>query len=360
MKWSWKIGEFKGIPIYIHATFLIIIAWVVLANLGQGQGPYDMAAALLFVSLIFACVLLHELGHALAARRYGIGTKDITLLPIGGLARLERMPDEPRQELWVALAGPAVNVVIAAGLYAWIVLTSGIASISSLSLTGGLLVERLLFINLLLAGFNLLPAFPMDGGRVLRALLAMKLDHAQATRWAASIGQGMAIFFGFVGLFTNPFLVIIAVFIWIGAGQEAGHAAMRSAFHGVPVTMAMVSDFRTLGPKENLVTALDRVLSGSQREFPVTDGEQLVGILTRQRLIKSLSSGWQYRTVEEVMNKDFSVIDSSMTLDKALTDLHAHEDGIMPVVSGGRLVGILTPQIMSEYMRIRAALEKAA
>jgi Zn-dependent protease/CBS domain-containing protein len=357
MKWSWKLGTFKGIPLYIHATFLIILAWVALAHMGQG--PAAVAGGLLFILLIFACVLLHELGHALAAQRYGIETRDITLLPIGGIARLERMPDEPRQELWVALAGPAVNVGIAALLFVWLRMTTGLQPLSDLSLTTGLFLERLMVVNLFLAGFNLLPAFPMDGGRVLRAILALKVDYARATRWAAGLGQGMAVLFGIMGFFFNPFLLIIAFFIWMGAAGEARHAVMRSAFQGVPVPYAMLTDFRTLDAGEELKDVADRIMSGSQQDFPVMDGDRLAGILTRERLLKSLAEGGEHRSVGDAMYTDFPVIASSETLDVAFTKLQGQKVDIMPVLSGERLIGLLTSQNMAEYMMIRTALDKA-
>lgn len=360
MKWSWKIGEFKGIPIHIHTTFLLIIAWVALANLGQGLGAAALVGSLLFVTLIFACVLLHELGHALAARRFGIQTRDITLLPIGGIARLERMPEEPRQELWVALAGPAVNLAIAGALFLWLRLTTGFESLTTLSLTTGLFLERLLLINLFLAGFNLLPAFPMDGGRVLRALLALNLDYARATRFAAGLGQCMAVVFGFLGFFSNPFLLLIAFFVWVGAAQEARQAIMRSAFHGVPVPCAMVTDFRTLQARDSLGSAVDVMRSGSQQDFPVMDGDRLVGILTRERLLRSLAEGGVGRTVGDVMHTDFQVIESSATLEAAFARLQDDPGGaIMPVLYSGRLVGLLTTENMGQYMMIRSALVKA-
>jgi Zn-dependent protease len=178
---------------------------------------------------LFGCVVMHEYGHALASRRYGIGTRDITLLPIGGVARLERMPENPRQELWVALAGPAVNVVLAAALAMWLAATRGWAPLNSLSVSGGSFAERLLVANVFLVAFNLLPAFPMDGGRVLRALLAMHMPYSRATRAAARTGQGMALLFGFIGLLGNPFLLFIALFVWMGASQEAmAHGGLRT------------------------------------------------------------------------------------------------------------------------------------
>ncbi|WP_345348415.1 site-2 protease family protein [Candidatus Villigracilis affinis] len=190
MKWQWKLGKFAGIDVYVHATFLLLIAWVGYSHWLENNNWGEVFSGILFILALFACVVLHEYGHALTARKYGIKTRDITLYPIGGVARLERMPEKPIEELWVALMGPAVNVVIAAGLFAYLYLTSSLVPLSELTMASGSFLERLMTVNITLVLFNLIPAFPMDGGRVLRALLAMRMDYVRATQIAASIGQG--------------------------------------------------------------------------------------------------------------------------------------------------------------------------
>ncbi len=201
MKWSWKIGTLAGIETRIHVTFLLLLAWVGAAHWIAGRSMDAALNGMAFILAVFGCVLLHELGHSLAARRYGIPTRDITLLPIGGVARLERMPEKPAQELWVALAGPAVNVAIAAVLFAWLSITHSWAPLGQMHVASGPFVERLLVTNVWLVLFNLIPAFPMDGGRVLRALLASRMEYVRATQIAAGIGQGLAFVFGLIGLF---------------------------------------------------------------------------------------------------------------------------------------------------------------
>ena len=192
MKWQWKLGNFAGIDVYIHATFLLLIGWVGFSHWLEHQSWAQVLNGILFILALFVCVILHEYGHALTARKYGIKTRDITIYPIGGVARLERMPEKPLEELWVALMGPAVNVVIAGGLFAYLYLTSSLVPVSELTIASGSFLERLMGVNISLVLFNLIPAFPMDGGRVLRALLAMKLDYVKATQIAANIGQGLA------------------------------------------------------------------------------------------------------------------------------------------------------------------------
>ena len=358
MKWSWKLGEFGGIPVYIHATFLLIIAWVVLIHWTGGETLSSIIGGVIFVLALFLCVVLHEYGHALTAKRYGIKTRDITLLPIGGVARLERMPDDPMQELKVALAGPAVNVVIAAILYGWLILTRGLSPVADLTLTQGSFAERLMFVNIFLVVFNLIPAFPMDGGRVLRALLALRSDYTRATQTAATIGQGIALLFGFVGLFTNTFLVFIALFVWIGATQEATMVKVRSALGGVPVEKAMLTDFKTVSPDDPLRRLIELTMSGSQQDYPVTDGSGIVGIITHRDLIKGLSEHGDDATAGAIMRREFQVLDPGEMLEAAFMRIQSSDLMTVPVVRNGRLLGLLTMDNVGEFMRIQAAMSE--
>lgn len=349
MRWSYELGTFAGIPVYIHATFLLLIAWVITAQGFRGA---------LFVLALFACVVLHEFGHALTARRYGIRTRDITLLPIGGLARLERMPTKPLQELWVALAGPAVNVVLAACFFSMLWAAGSLESFAGMSVTEGPFLERLALVNLWLAAFNLLPAFPMDGGRVFRALLATRLSYARATQLAATLGQGMALLFGFVGLFANPMLLFIAFFVWIGASQEAGMVEVRSALGGIPVRSAMVTDFRTLVAGDSLDRAVLLVLAGAQQDFPVVEGAEVVGVLTRRDLIAALARTGPRASVGSVMRREFPVADVGEMLEEALPRLRESDVRIVPVLEGRRLVGLITDENVGEFLAIRSAMRR--
>jgi len=357
MKWSWKLGEFRGISVYMHATFLILIGFVVLSHWSAGQSLAKALEGVGFILALFTCVVLHEFGHALMAARYGIKTRDITLLPIGGVARLERMPEEPLQELWVALAGPAVNVVIAAGLFGWIRFADAFAPLEQLSVTSGPFLERLLVVNVILVVFNMLPAFPMDGGRVLRALLAMKLEYSRATQIAASIGQAMALMFAIVGFFTNPFLIFIALFVWIGAAQEAGMANMKAALGGIPVKRAMMTDFRSLQPGDALQRAIDLVLATPQQDFPVLDNARVVGILPSRDLLVALQQRGPDALVQDAMRRDFLSVDPNDMLDAALARIQAAECCLTaPVIQRDALVGLLTAENVREFLLIASAL----
>lgn len=356
MKWSWKIGSYAGIGVYMHATFLLVIGWVVWTHWSAGQSLAMTLNGLLFVFALFGCVLLHEFGHALTAKKYGIKTRDITLLPIGGVARLERMPEDPKQELWVALAGPAVNVVIALALLLWLQITAAFEPVESLTVTGGSFAERLLLVNVSLVLFNLLPAFPMDGGRVLRALLATRKDYARATQIAASIGQGMALVFGFLGLFYNPFLLFIAHFVWIGAGQEADAVQMKSALGGIPVRLSMLTDFRALSPHDRLTHVIELILDGSQQDFPVVDDGRVVGVLTRGDLLLALAKQGKDAAVAEVMQRDFQTIDAAEMLESAFARLQTCACHTLPVLRQQQLVGLVTMENLGEYLMIESAL----
>lgn len=360
MKWSLKLGRILGIDVYVHLTFLLLLGFVGWAHWMSGRSLEAALTGLLFFCGLFACVLLHEFGHALAARRYGIATRDITLLPIGGLARLERMPEKPSQELVVALAGPLVNVIIAAGLFVGLTLSGAWQPLSTLTTTSGNLVERLLAVNLFLALFNLLPAFPMDGGRVLRSLLAMRLDYTRATRIAARIGQGMAVLFGFAGLFGNPMLLLIALFVWIGAGQEAAAVEMKSSFAGARVREAMLTDFRSLSARQPLSDAARLLLAGSQQDFPVVESGEVVGVLGRARLIEALQDRGMDTPVGEVMERGFQEASAEEDLDAALGRVEPGRATLLPVMRNRQLVGLLTAENVGEFYMIRRALSESA
>jgi Zn-dependent protease/CBS domain-containing protein len=357
----WKIGRIAGIPIYVHWTFLILIAYVVYGHWRAGNDLATTAEGVAFVLAIFACVVLHELGHALAARRYGVPTADITLLPIGGVARLERFPEEPLQELVIALAGPAVNLVIAGVLLiCGVALSTAFTDPQHQHLVQDGFLSKLLEINLFLALFNLLPAFPMDGGRVLRALLAMRFEYSQATRMAASVGQFVAIMFAFIGLsYGQPMLVFIAIFVWIGAESEAVQVQQRLELQGAQVRDAMLTEYHTLAPEDTLGHAVDLLLSGSQPDFPVQSDGRLVGVLTRGNLLAGLSKGGRGALVADFKTPDIDSIQASDPLLPAMNRLRTGEVPLLQVVEAGQPVGLLTLENIGEYMMVRAALKGA-
>jgi Zn-dependent protease/CBS domain-containing protein len=359
MSWSIKLGRLFGIPLYMHWTFLILLAWIAYGHYRQSGDVAVALAGVGFVMAVFGCVVLHELGHALAARRYGIPTADITLLPIGGVARLQRIPEKPEQELVVALAGPAVNVVIA-GIAYLVVTATGARQDVSMNEPTFLLRDdfwtRLLMVNLFLVLFNLLPAFPMDGGRVLRALLAMRLDYGRATRIAASVGQMMAIGFVFLGLSANPMLLLIALFVWIGAEAEASQVQERIAMRDVSVRAAMMTDYATLTPGDTLGRAADLLLAGSQHDFPVVIDGQLGGVLTRQALLAGLSQGGRDSLVGDAALVRLGRAEIDSPLIAAVQRLREGGEPCLQVMDGPSPVGLLTLENVGEFLMIRSAL----
>ncbi|WP_337175342.1 site-2 protease family protein [Paludisphaera sp.] len=359
MSWSWKIGRIAGIPIYVHWTFVILIAWLVAAGASAGGGLPAGLRQGGFVLALFGCVVLHELGHALMARRFGVPTADITLLPIGGVARLQRLPEKPGQELMVALAGPAVNVVIVAVL--WLVGVRFPAGDESAEVLHAGFWSKILLVNVFLAAFNMLPAFPMDGGRVLRALLAMKLPYAKATRAAATVGQMMAIAFGLFGLSSGaPLLLFIALFVWIGAEAEALQVAERAALKGVLVRDAMLTDFQSLRDDDTLGQAVGVLLSGTQQDFPVegNEADDEPRVLTRANLMAGLAARGPDGSVGEFASASAPAVEADGPLVAAVNALRERGASCAPVVRDGRVVGLLTLENVAELLMVREALGK--
>ncbi|MFO1092821.1 MAG: site-2 protease family protein [Planctomycetaceae bacterium] len=381
MKWSWKIGTVSGIGIYLHGTFLILLAYFGIDSLARGGRLIDALGVMLLLLVLFSIVVLHELGHAFAARHYGIQTQDITLLPIGGVARLERIPEEPKKELVIALAGPAVNVVLAVLCVLGMLLIAGTAfvfgavqgghrqlvlhlfsvppvrSVSDLPSIVPYVLFQMLIVNVMMVLFNLLPAFPMDGGRVLRALLAMRLNYVNATQVAARIGQSMAVLFGLAALyFHHPMLAFIALFVWIGAQAEATQVETRAVMGGVTAGDAMVTRFRTVTPDNTLQEVSDHIIRGFQQDFPVVTDGQVVGMLTRGDLLKSLVQGGQEQRVADVMHRTFERAEASEQLGRVFERLQNCACHSLPVLRQGQLVGVIDMENVGEFIALRSAL----
>jgi Zn-dependent protease/predicted transcriptional regulator len=356
MKWQWKLGTFAGIDVFVHATFLLIVGWYGFTYWQETRTLFGALEGVAFILLLFLAVTLHEYGHALTARKFGVQTRDITLYPIGGVARLERMPEKPIQELWVALAGPAVNVVIAAILFIYLALTNALVPFSQLTLTTGSFIERLMLVNVSLVLFNLIPAFPMDGGRVLRAILAMNMDYVRATQIAATVGQGLAFLFGLAGLFGNPSLLFIAFFVWMGASQEASLVQVKNALGGIPVSRAMLTNYETVSPRDSVTRITQLILAGSQHDFPVVEHDQVLGVVTRDDFLIALTRQGENLVVANVMRSNLPEIDSYEMVESALMRIQESGVPMLPVTHAGQLVGIITSENITEYLMISAAL----
>jgi Zn-dependent protease len=349
------------IDVYVHGTFLLLIAFLAFGDLVAGQGIAVVVRSTFLILAVFATVVLHEFGHALTARRFGVRTQDITLLPIGGIARLEKLPDKPGQQLLVAFAGPAVNLAIALAIFVLLFLGNGQVGIESFRYTNGSFLAQLMWINVSLAVFNLLPGYPMDGGRILRALLAMRMPPERATQTAARVGQGVAMLFGVVGLFVSPLLILIAVFVWLGAQAEHSVSKVRVALAGLSVRHGMITDFKTVAPTDPLSRAVELTLAGFQQDFPVMDdGSRLVGVLTYGDVLRGLAERGATASVQQAMRSNAETASPSDALDGALTRIHQNGCRVLMVVDNEKVVGLLTAGNVGELIAIEAAGRQAA
>lgn len=348
--WSWSIGRAGGVDVRVHATFFLLLAWVVLSGVVSGQGLAGTVASAAFVLIVFGVVVLHELGHATMAQRFGIATRDITLLPIGGVARLERLPAEPKQELWIALAGPAVNVVLA-GMLAVVLLLLRALEVRVDWVRD--VLGQLLWLNVIMAAFNLLPAFPLDGGRVLRALLERRTSRVRATDLAARLGRWLALTLALVGMVTSPMLVLVALFVWVGGAAEAARVHVDAALYETRVGDAMVSRFETLSPHAPVAIGVEKVIHTPQRVFPVLDGGRLVGLVDAAALLQRAASGGADDLVGSLCRPISDELGPNDLLQACVDRLEADDDGVLPVLEEGRLVGILPIDNVLQLAQLR-------
>ncbi len=355
---SLKLFTVAGTTVRVHPTFFLLLAWIAAIHWFHG-GPQAAVRGVVFIVILFACVVLHEFGHIFAARRYDIRTPDVTILPIGGVASLERMPEKPAQEIAVALAGPAVNLAIAALLIALLGADFDMGQLAQLENPRANLVASVAAANVALFLFNLIPAFPMDGGRVLRALIAIPLGYARATQIAAAIGQVLAVGLGFLGLLGNPLLILIAIFIFLAASAEAGYVQARDLARGYLASHAMITTFEHLNPMSTADDAATLLLRTTQQEFPVIDGAQrLRGVLTRQALIEALKDKGGAAPVLDIMSADVPTVAEKASLETVLHTLQQTRAPIVGVTDRDqRLLGYITSENIGELLMIRKLRE---
>jgi len=361
MLWSVNIGSIAGTAIRIHITFLLFLVWIFVAS--YISGGVDAAwSGLAFMVLLFICVLAHEFGHIFTARGFGVRTPDVTLLPIGGVARLERIPEKPGEEFLIAIAGPLVNIAIAIVLVTVAGANLSADHLAAMESSKISLVDRLAVVNLFLALFNMIPAFPMDGGRVLRALLAIRLGHVRATEIAATIGQAVAFVLGFAGLFGNPILIFIAIFVYLAAASEAQLVALRAMSRDVPVRAAMMTQFARLTPEAHIDEAIETLLRTSQSEFPVVDAAgRPVGLLGRGDLIRALKTLGPNARVSQAMTSAIPTVSHRSCLDDAFRLLQERAVPAVGVVDAdAALVGLVTSETVGEMLMVNDALPKGS
>ncbi len=358
MKWSLKLGKVKGIEVEVHWTFLILLIWVFFSHLGMGHPLGQALTGLGFIIVLFACVLLHEFGHALMGMRYGIRTRNIVLLPIGGVANMEKMPENPLEELWVALAGPAVNAIIAGVLLLGLWWSEALPT--ALELDHHMDVSNfwlnLFFVNVLLVVFNMLPAFPMDGGRVFRALLALKMERYRATEIAARTGQFLAILFVFVGLFFNVWLVFIGLFVFLGAGAEFSQESTHSVLSKYRVKDVLMKKFTILDTDDPIDKAVEQLLNGQEKEFLVQEKGRIKGYLTRDEIIKGLRELGKDAPLSSILRTDFSPLSPELSLEQAHEIMSRQGVSFAPVFKDGKLEGVLDMENITELLLVDKAL----
>lgn len=352
----------RGIQIRMHITFPLILVWgAIQFGLLAGRGLAGAAFGVVVTAILFVIVVLHELGHSVAAQSYGVHVRQIVLLPIGGVAQLGRIPEKPTQELVIAIAGPLVNFALA-GVLLVVALVFGL----DFGLGGlDLVMQRLesaslnavfsyVFVsNLFLGLFNLLPAFPMDGGRVLRALLATRMSYPRATALAVTIGQGLAWLMGLWGFLGGGFfLILIAIFIYTGAGQEGRMVQVRSVLRGLTVAQAYSKQVRTLSPRSTLREAIDITLNSFQSDFPICENGRLVGLLTHTQLVDAMNRAGPEGPVTAFMRTDVPAISPNDSLYLAQHRLTEQRVDALPVVEAGQFLGLVTSRDVSEVYRL--------
>ncbi len=350
---SWRVAVIAGIPIRVHLTFALLILWIALSSAVAGLGPTATVVGVILVFVVFAIIVIHELGHALMARRFGVRTREILLLPIGGIASLERIPDRPTQELAIAVVGPAINLVIAGLLWLGLTATGHTVHLGAATSLGGMFAVQLMWINVALAAFNLIPAFPMDGGRALRALLSLRLGRGRATEIAGTLGKLFALVLGIYGLIASPWLALIAVVIWLGARQELQTTRVREAIRDVPVSAAMNRQIHTVAPEESLEEAARWLVASGQNQVPIVDHGAPVGVLTRGDIATGLARGGTVSSVAAAPHHEAMVVGPADPLIDVFDVLTHSPETVAVVVEQGIPIGILSPEQIASFVVLR-------
>ena len=355
MKGSFKLGKIADIGIFIHWTFSLLILFIVFINYRSGQNATQILWSVFFVLSIFITVVMHELGHALAAKRYNIITKDITLLPIGGIARLEKIPEKPIEELIVAIAGPLVNIVLAVitGIFITIPATSEqlMAQLAN-GVNANNFFLNFFLVNFWLALFNLIPAFPMDGGRILRALLSFRLQRHVATRMSARIGQFLALGFILLGFFTSPFLIFIGIFVIIGAQVETDYTESKFMLKGFKVHDVLMKQYPKIDANETVKTAVALVLDSQNKNFLITEQEIPVGTLNRDQIIMALSQKGEAEFIYNIMDRNLIFLDANSLLENVFELIQLNKSKLMLVMENNEVAGALDIENLMEFILI--------
>lgn len=361
MKGTFKLGKVAGISLFIHWTFSLLIAFIIFINYRTGYNAVQILWSVVFVLCVFVTVVMHEFGHALAAKNYGIQTRDITLLPIGGLARLDKLPEKPLEELVVAFAGPLVNILLALITGFFITFPENAEALAAQLSTGvnaSNFFLNFFIVNIVLAVFNLIPAFPMDGGRVLRALLAFKFRRHVATRIAARIGQFIAMGFILLGFYSNPFLIFIGLFVIVSAQMETQHAASKFILKGFKVRDILMKQYHSIDANEPIKTAITLLLDSQSKIFMITENNEPTGTLNRDQIIAALSEKGEDTAVRLAMNKNLIYLDVETLLEDIFELVSANKSNLMLITENGLLIGVLDTENLLEFLLIKGVKSK--
>jgi Zn-dependent protease len=359
MKANLNLGSISGIKIKIHWTFFFLIAWIAFDELKRGGSIESVSFNIAFVFAVFLCVVLHELGHALIAKRFGVKTEKITLLPIGGMASFDKIPESPKQELLIVIAGPLVNVAIAVLLY-FVVPVEELFNQSftdTYHVLASFTFQNFLFflfiVNVGLALFNMIPAFPMDGGRLLRALLATKINRAKATQIATSVGQFIAVVFLLIGLLYNPVLIFIALFIFLGAYGENQMVQHLELLKGHSVEEAMLLNITTFNPKDSIDLVVNKIISGTETNFIVVQDGSVKGILLHKKIIENSN---KLILVEDIMDTSYMSVSNTDDLKMIYHLIYSKKQPFIPVINKGKLLGAIDATNLNEYIALQSKL----
>jgi len=348
-----SLGSFRllGVPIRLHFTFVLLLIFLIVTGLGSNQSGLNHT---LYLIALFAWVLAHEFAHALTGRRYGIKTLEIVMFPIGGVSRLERAA-KPNEEFWIAAAGPLTNLLISVALFAYLYVKHLPISavVALIDPSDRNVLERIAEANLILAAFNLIPAFPMDGGRMLRAILSRFRSEDEATRVAAWAGRMLAISMGLYGLLYSHFLLVfVAFFVYLGAAQESAAAMGRSLTSGIPVRAAMLTEYRTLTHGNTIRDAANLLLATSQQDFPIVHSDHVIGLLGRNALLRAMANDGPDVYVAGYMDREYITLAPEMNLAEVLP-MMAQAGACALVMDGETLLGLLTTENLSQFLLLR-------
>ena len=349
MKWSFEVTRLFGIPLKIHVTFLLLLLLVAMLPRQAGETGTPLHGVLTIL-LVFACVVVHELAHSLMARHYGVNVRAIVLLPIGGVSQMEQMPEDPGQEIKVSVVGPLTSFALAATFLILASLADQSVHIWPFFIRDPQILASLFRINFFLGAFNIFPAFPMDGGRVLRGLLATRLGETKATKIAVEIGQALAILMVVYGLIHSLWLALIGVFIYLGAEGEEHATMLRAALRNVPVTRAMLTDIHTVDPGDSLSSVVEKACHSLQADFPVVEGDSVIGILPKEVIFAAIHQQQRPETpVSAIMHTEFLSAERGETLDHIFQKMQGQGVSLVPIIEGGKLQGMINLEQIGKF-----------